>query len=181
MPPVCACPHQSLAVLRLDGDMYQSTWETYVNLYSRVSVGGYTIVDDVPIWGSRAATLDFRALMGLHKDVLVVIDDDGVYWRRSAGPTMVGYPNTKWPLFVQLMRSSTLVGVVSGSLLVDNSLHSLLTADDQVCVCGCIGLTAGLVLDVTLGVGVSRHDKRGFCLGGHPVSSLCRVPTHDVM
>ena len=36
----------SFAVLRLDGDIYQSTWEALENLYPFLNVGGYVIVDD---------------------------------------------------------------------------------------------------------------------------------------
>jgi O-methyltransferase len=39
-------PIDSLAVLRLDVDMYASTMDSLNNPYSKVSVGGYTIIDD---------------------------------------------------------------------------------------------------------------------------------------
>src|SRR5262249_48778679 len=39
-------PIEKLAVLRLDGDLYESTMEALSHLYDRVSVGGYVIVDD---------------------------------------------------------------------------------------------------------------------------------------
>jgi hypothetical protein len=35
-----------LAILRLDGDMYESCADIMANLYARVSVGGVVVVDD---------------------------------------------------------------------------------------------------------------------------------------
>jgi nitrogen-specific signal transduction histidine kinase len=37
---------KSLAVLRLDGDMRESTRDGLANLYHRVSEGGFVVVDD---------------------------------------------------------------------------------------------------------------------------------------
>jgi hypothetical protein len=39
-------PIDQLAVLRLDGDLYESTMDTLVPLYPKVTSGGYVIVDD---------------------------------------------------------------------------------------------------------------------------------------
>jgi len=39
-------PIERLAVLRLDGDMYESTIDVLEHLYPKLSVGGYCIVDD---------------------------------------------------------------------------------------------------------------------------------------
>src|SRR4029077_10071518 len=41
-----AAPIERLAVLRLDGDLYESTIRALESLYYRLSVGGYIIVDD---------------------------------------------------------------------------------------------------------------------------------------
>jgi O-methyltransferase len=38
-------PIEKLAILRLDGDMYESTMDALVSLYPKVSPGGYVIVD----------------------------------------------------------------------------------------------------------------------------------------
>ncbi len=37
---------KKLALLRLDGDMYESTMDALTNLYPKLSIGGYIIVDD---------------------------------------------------------------------------------------------------------------------------------------
>ena len=39
-------PIDSLAILRLDGDMYESTIQALSALYDKLSPGGYVIVDD---------------------------------------------------------------------------------------------------------------------------------------
>ena len=53
---------ESIAVLRLDGDMYSSTWDvlTWV-LYRRGTRRGFVIIDDYALSGARLATHDFRA------------------------------------------------------------------------------------------------------------------------
>ena len=62
-----------LAVLRMDGDMYESLTDTLYNLYEFVPVGGYVICDDCHIRGtgkmgigeSAKAVDDFRKLHGI--------------------------------------------------------------------------------------------------------------------
>lgn len=74
---------QQLAVLRLDGDMYESTMDGLVNLYPKLSVGGYVIIDDYGYVAScRQAVEDYRVLCGI-RDEIVQIDWTGVYWRRT--------------------------------------------------------------------------------------------------
>lgn len=76
-------PIASLAVMRLDGDMYESTTDALVSLYPKLSVGGYVIVDDYgAIPACRAAVHDFRRAMGIEDEILP-IDWTGVYWRRT--------------------------------------------------------------------------------------------------
>lgn len=82
-------PVGRLAVLRLDGDLYESTWQVLDSLYPRVSVGGYVIIDDYgAIEACRAAVHDYRRQHGI-RDAIVVSDNTVVYWQRSAdGPHM---------------------------------------------------------------------------------------------
>ena len=42
-------PIERLAVLRLDGDLYESTIQCW-SPYDKLSVGGYVIVDDYATW-----------------------------------------------------------------------------------------------------------------------------------
>ena len=49
------------SVLRLDGDIYQSTWESLVYLYPYLNDEGIVIVDDFMDWsGAFKAVHDFR-------------------------------------------------------------------------------------------------------------------------
>ena len=43
-------PIEQLAILRLDGDLYESTMDALVPLYEKVSPGGFVIVDDYGAW-----------------------------------------------------------------------------------------------------------------------------------
>jgi O-methyltransferase len=74
-------PIERLAILRLDGDMYQSTIEVLDNLYPRVSVGGYIIVDDYALASCQAAVEDYRARHGIGEK-LERIDWTGVFWQK---------------------------------------------------------------------------------------------------
>lgn len=76
-------PVDRLAVLRLDGDMYESTWVTLEALYDKVSVGGYLIVDDYGLDQCRAAVDDFRRERGI-TDPIQTVDWTGVFWQRTA-------------------------------------------------------------------------------------------------
>lgn len=76
-------PADSFAVLRLDGDMYESTWDALTNLFPKLSVGGYVIIDDYQVVpGCRAAVDDFRQQHSI-VDQIHEIDWAGVYWRRT--------------------------------------------------------------------------------------------------
>jgi hypothetical protein len=73
-----------LAVIRLDGDMYESTMDGLANLYPKLSIGGYVIVDDYGcIPACRQAVHDYREAHDI-RDTIHSIDWTGVYWQRSA-------------------------------------------------------------------------------------------------
>jgi O-methyltransferase len=77
-------PIERLAVMRLDGDMYESTIQAIEALYPKLSPGGFCIIDD---YGSHvaqaaAAVHDYRTAHGI-RDEIVPIDDFGAYWRKS--------------------------------------------------------------------------------------------------
>ncbi|MDQ6613544.1 MAG: TylF/MycF family methyltransferase [Actinomycetota bacterium] len=76
-------PIERLAVLRVDCDMYGSTTDVLTALYPKVSVGGFTIVDDYgDIPSCRAAVEDYRAEHHI-TEPLEPIDANGVFWRRQ--------------------------------------------------------------------------------------------------
>lgn len=75
-------PIERLAVMRIDGDMYESTIVALEALYPKLSPGGYVIVDDYyALAGCRTAVDDFRA--GQHVDEeLLRADWNAVYWQK---------------------------------------------------------------------------------------------------
>jgi len=78
-----SAPIEKLSLVRLDGDMYESTMDTMNNLYSKLSVGGFLIVDDYCIENCRKAITDYRASNNI-KDEIIDIDGTGVFWQKSA-------------------------------------------------------------------------------------------------
>jgi hypothetical protein len=75
-------PIEQLAVARLDGDLYESTMDALVELYPKVSVGGYVIIDDYALPMCSSAVHDYRREHGI-KDRIEVIDWTGVFWQKS--------------------------------------------------------------------------------------------------
>ena len=75
-------PIDHLAILRLDGDMYESTIQALTSLYQKLSSGGFCIIDDGNVPGCQAAVRDFREQNDVHEEP-VNIDDWGFYWRKQ--------------------------------------------------------------------------------------------------
>jgi hypothetical protein len=78
-------PIVSLAILRLDGDYYESTRDALEALYHKLSVGGYVIVDDYAEDGwtcCRKAVDEFRSKYDIH-DPLMKVDSKCYYWKRG--------------------------------------------------------------------------------------------------
>ena len=74
-------PIEKISVARLDGDLYQSTMDALNNLYHKISVGGFLIVDDYSLKGTEAAVHDFREKHAI-KEKIIPIDWTGVYWQK---------------------------------------------------------------------------------------------------
>jgi O-methyltransferase len=76
-------PIDKLSIIRLDGDMYESTMDGLVNLYPKLSKGGYIIIDD---WGAvkacQQAVIDYRNQNGISEEINE-IDGMGVYWQKN--------------------------------------------------------------------------------------------------
>jgi SAM-dependent methyltransferase len=76
-------PVERLAVLRLDSDMYESTIQVLDNLYDKVSVNGWIIVDDYEVVPAcRTAVHDFLRSRNLRPE-LIPIDGVGVFFRKT--------------------------------------------------------------------------------------------------
>jgi O-methyltransferase len=75
-------PIKSLSLVRLDGDMYESTMDGLVNLYPKLSEGGFIIIDD---WNAVAAckqaVMDYRSKFNITEEI-IEIDTLAVYWRK---------------------------------------------------------------------------------------------------
>jgi O-methyltransferase len=78
----------TFSLLRLDGDMYESTICALTELYPLLSPGGYIIIDDYgAVPGCRQAVEDYRAQMRI-SEPLTEVDWTGMWWRKAKG----------WPL-----------------------------------------------------------------------------------
>ncbi|MEK7165545.1 MAG: TylF/MycF/NovP-related O-methyltransferase [Patescibacteria group bacterium] len=79
-------PIKHLALLRADGDMYESTMDILDNLYSKITPGGYVIIDDYyTIPACRQAVTDFRSRGSIFEKIRFISHVGGVYWQKK-GP-----------------------------------------------------------------------------------------------
>ena len=78
-----SAPIERLAILRLDGDLYESTIQTLDAMYGKLSAGGFLIVDDFGLAPCKAAVDDFRKRHDI-RDPVIDIDGMAVYWRKAA-------------------------------------------------------------------------------------------------
>eukprot|EP00577_Skeletonema_sp_RCC1716_P021169 CAMPEP_0113395114 /NCGR_PEP_ID=MMETSP0013_2-20120614/12967_1 /TAXON_ID=2843 ORGANISM="Skeletonema costatum, Strain 1716" /NCGR_SAMPLE_ID=MMETSP0013_2 /ASSEMBLY_ACC=CAM_ASM_000158 /LENGTH=366 /DNA_ID=CAMNT_0000279195 /DNA_START=2597 /DNA_END=3697 /DNA_ORIENTATION=+ /assembly_acc=CAM_ASM_000158 len=81
MPPL-AEKIKSLSIMRLDGDMYESTVDVLYHLYDKLSIGGYVIMDDWFGFPSKTACEDFFAVHGIEPEI-IPIDDISAYWKKA--------------------------------------------------------------------------------------------------
>ena len=76
-------PIERLALMRLDGDLYESTMDALSSLYPKLSTGGFVIIDDYGVIPACAqAVNDYRTAQGITSPI-IPIDNSGVYWRRG--------------------------------------------------------------------------------------------------
>jgi hypothetical protein len=76
-------PIERLAMLRIDGDLYESTWDALSALYPKLSAGGFVIVDDYHcIPACRQAVDEYRRREGIATP-LEAIDWTGVFWQKA--------------------------------------------------------------------------------------------------
>ena len=84
-----AAPIGALALMRLDGDMYESTIVALRSLYPKLSPGGFVIVDDFGmIPACDQAVHDFRKEAGVTEDLQTIGyvrgNPLGAFWQRNA-------------------------------------------------------------------------------------------------
>lgn len=61
---------KDISILRLDGDLYNSTYVCLKNLYPKVVKGGIIIIDDWALPGCRASVQDYLISIKQHKKLL---------------------------------------------------------------------------------------------------------------
>lgn len=75
-------PIEKLALLRLDGDTFESTRDSLALLYDKLSPGGFCIIDDYYAFVDCQNAIDrFREKHGI-TDQIIRIDNMSVYWRK---------------------------------------------------------------------------------------------------
>lgn len=75
---------QNWSLIRLDGDMYDSTMDALRSLYPRLSPGGFAIVDDYgAVEACRRAVDEFRDQHAIAEPI-ERIDWTGIQWRKQA-------------------------------------------------------------------------------------------------
>ncbi|OGR37765.1 MAG: hypothetical protein A2051_13190 [Desulfovibrionales bacterium GWA2_65_9] len=87
VPPI-AGSLGAIALLRLDGDLYESTAVCLEHLYPHVVPGGFVYIDDWCLAGCRQACLDFFATLD-RRPYLHVLDQCGRFWRKPEGSGQV--------------------------------------------------------------------------------------------
>ncbi|WP_298510432.1 TylF/MycF/NovP-related O-methyltransferase [uncultured Kordia sp.] len=76
-------PIEKLAMIRLDGDLYESTMDALKSLYHKLSDGGFIIVDDYHCAPPCKQAIDeFREANSI-TDKIVSIDWSAIYWRKN--------------------------------------------------------------------------------------------------
>ena len=123
--------NERLAILRMDGDMYDSTIDILYNLYDLVQVGGYVIIDDLgwaPMraFGARDAVLDFRALHGIEDEAHSIVPSDltGAYFRKAREVTV------RHDVYARVLNMSTSRAEARSLLRPDNMppFHKMLAS-----------------------------------------------------
>ena len=73
---------QKISLLRMDGDMYESTIDVLNYMYPKLSVGGYAIIDDWQLQNCKQAVLDYFKLYDINVNI-IRIDGSSVYWMKK--------------------------------------------------------------------------------------------------
>ena len=75
-------PIKKLALLRLDGDLYESTIQVLEALYDKVSIGGFIIIDDYHVVDAcKKAVHDFCKSRNFIPNIQE-IDGVGIFWKK---------------------------------------------------------------------------------------------------
>ena len=72
---------EAISVLRIDADMYEGTMQVLENLYDKVSVNGFVIIDDYCIGQAKKAIDDFREMYNI-KNQIIKVNNCIHYWQK---------------------------------------------------------------------------------------------------
>ena len=87
--PVLVKSIDKLAIIRFDGDMYESAVDVLYHLYDNLSIGGYWIQDDWYGFPAQDAVHDFFKVHGISPEPEIInIDGLGAYWKKTEGITL---------------------------------------------------------------------------------------------
>lgn len=76
-------PIKKIALLRLDGDLYESTMDALNALYDKVESGGYILIDDYGAFPPCKKAIDeFREAHNITAP-LIEVDWTGAYWQKK--------------------------------------------------------------------------------------------------
>jgi len=75
-------PSKKFAVIRLDGDMYESTIQAMTSLYPKLSSGGYCIIDDYHLDGCKKAVDHYRMQNGITATIEFT-KGNPVFWKKD--------------------------------------------------------------------------------------------------
>ena len=78
-------PIKQLAVLRLDGDLYESQLAVLTHLYPKLSPGGFVIIDDPQLAGCQQAIQEYRHSQKI-SEAIRSVDGYAVYWQKAKQP-----------------------------------------------------------------------------------------------
>lgn len=75
-------PVNKLSLLRLDGDLYESTHLALEHLYPKLSSGGFVIIDDYNAFPNCKEAVDTYRLKHNIREEIIEIDKEAVYWQK---------------------------------------------------------------------------------------------------
>ena len=76
-------PIEKLSLLRLDGDLYESTIIALESLYPKLAIGGFIIIDDFNAFQfCKKAVLDYRLANDIN-ETMIEIDKEAIFWRKE--------------------------------------------------------------------------------------------------
>jgi O-methyltransferase len=75
---------EKLSLLRLDGDLYESTIIALESLYPKLAIGGFIIIDDFNAFQfCKKAVLDYRLANDIN-ETMIEIDKEAIFWRKES-------------------------------------------------------------------------------------------------